>query len=110
CVLLPEFALYQAYCASSPILSPKVNLVWEPARQAYSHSASVGKRYFLPSLLLNQSQKATASFQETLTTGCSSDCDQPESFQVHSGLRPSNFPVCSSNPQPPSPSCSAAVW
>ena len=32
-----------------------------------SHSASVGRRYFLPSFRLNQSQNATASFHETLS-------------------------------------------
>src|SRR5258708_37717474 len=48
-----------------------------PARQVYSHSASVGGRYFLPSLRLNQSQNATASFHETYPTGWSGSTFQP---------------------------------
>src|SRR5712691_1924833 len=45
-----------------------------PARQAYSHSASVGSRYVFPSLPLSHAQNAFASFQLTLTTGCSIVC------------------------------------
>src|SRR5262249_39015531 len=63
--------------------------VWKrvvlPARQAYSHSASVGSSYFFPSFLLSQSQNATASFHETLTTGWSSACSQPTFFQLKRG-------------------------
>ncbi len=42
-----------------------VNSVRIPARAAYSHSASVGRRYGLPSFLVSHSQNATASFQLT---------------------------------------------
>ena len=47
-----------------------------PARQAYSHSASVGKRYTRPARFSagsvdNFRQKATASSQETCSTGWS---------------------------------------
>ena len=41
-----------------------------PPRAARSHSASVGSRYFLPSVRLSQSQYATASNHDTATTGC----------------------------------------
>ena len=44
---------------------PVWNLVAVPARQAYSHSASVGNRYGLPSFFVSHSQKATASCQLT---------------------------------------------
>ena len=44
CVLPPEFSSYQAYSPSSPSSSPKQYRVLLPARQAYSHWASVGKR------------------------------------------------------------------
>src|SRR5262249_34701771 len=62
-------------------LSPLQKRVEVPARHAYSHSASVGSRYFLPSLRLSHSQNLTASFQLTLATGCSSFCSKPEFFQ-----------------------------
>src|SRR5262245_56091764 len=44
------------------------------ARQAYSHSASVGRRYTRPAAFSwgradNRSQKSTASFQEIYSTG-----------------------------------------
>src|SRR5205809_856020 len=45
-----------------------------PARQAYSHSASVGRRYVGPSFWLNHLQNSTASYQHTFTTGCASVC------------------------------------
>ena len=40
-----------------------------PARQAYSHSASLGKRCSLPVLIANLAQNSTASYQETFSTG-----------------------------------------
>ena len=43
--------------------------VWVPAREAYSHSASVGNRYIFPSLRLNHRINAWASFHETQVTG-----------------------------------------
>ncbi len=46
--------------------------MFEPARHAYSHSASVGNRYLFPSLRLSHAMNAWASFQLTITTGCSS--------------------------------------
>src|SRR5438105_2799423 len=49
--------------------SPFEKRVVVRARQAYSHSASVGNRYFFPSFRLSQPVNATASFQLTLTTG-----------------------------------------
>src|SRR5262249_38556116 len=73
CVLPPEFTRYQAYLASSASSLPKQYLVSPlPARQLYSHSASVGKRYFVLSFSLNQVQKSTAFCQVTNTTGWSS--------------------------------------
>ena len=48
---------------------PKLHVVLVPARQAYSHSASVGKRYVLPSFSLSFLQYATASSQLTYTAG-----------------------------------------
>src|ERR1019366_9057464 len=63
-VLPPVFLAYQAYCSSSASASPKQKAPGFPARQAYSHSASVGKRQ--PA----HWQKAWASSHETPTTGC----------------------------------------
>src|SRR5512135_1084793 len=40
-----------------------------PARQAYSHSASVGRRYCLPVLALSFLMNSWASFQLTCSTG-----------------------------------------
>src|SRR5262245_58065287 len=59
------------FSASSRLLSlsPVQNRVFVSARQAHSHSASVGNRYRTPSRLLSHSQNAVASFQLILTTG-----------------------------------------
>ena len=57
----------------------------DPARHAYSHWASVGKAYFLPSLSLSQSQNTLASFQLAQTTGWSSLCSKPGFCQLASG-------------------------
>src|SRR5262249_31383740 len=75
CVFISELALYQA-CSSSAS-SSQANLVRVPARQAYSHWASVGRLYFLPSFSLSQAQNATASSQLTQTTGWSLVCSKP---------------------------------
>ena len=48
-----------------------------PARQAYSHSASVGSRYGFPSFFASQAQNFTASFQLTNTTASSSSFEKP---------------------------------
>src|SRR5262249_4493126 len=53
-----------------------------PARAAYSHSASLGRRYVLPVFRDNQARYAFESFQETLITGLRPR-PQPSSF----GLR-----------------------
>src|ERR1017187_9809860 len=45
--------------------SPLQKSVFVPARQAYSHSASVGRRQVLPSFALNHLQNAMASSQLT---------------------------------------------
>src|SRR3954454_22429662 len=58
--------------SSSAGSSPQKKRVVVPARHANSHSASVGRRYLLPSFLLSQAQNARASFQLTPTTGWSS--------------------------------------
>ena len=74
------------------------------ARHAYSHSASVGSRYFFPSFLLNHSQNATASFQLTFTTGCLSVCSKPAFRQVYSAF--CSHPSASVYPTAPCPSFS----
>jgi hypothetical protein len=43
-----------------------------PARQAYSHCASVGSCDVAPSVSDSHAQNADASLQDTFTTGCSS--------------------------------------
>src|SRR4051812_24923357 len=55
-------------------LFPVWNVVEEPARQAYSHSASVGKRYRLPAVVSFSRadsflQNSMASAQFTRSTG-----------------------------------------
>src|SRR5438552_1258318 len=69
-----RFALASAtlpMAASPSGSSPLVNNDVVPARQAYSHSASIGRRYRSrpPSEFVIQAQNAVASFQLTLTTG-----------------------------------------
>src|SRR3569833_1759832 len=54
------------------IRSPHQNLVCVPARAAYSHSASVGRRYRLPVTAASQPTYCLASFQLTLLSGASS--------------------------------------
>src|SRR5690606_27704136 len=57
-----------------------------PPRQAYSHSASVGRRYSIPSgnlpadfsFCVNHSQNAFPSFQLTQTTGYTSRNGKPK--------------------------------
>ena len=44
-------------------------MVVVPARQAYSHWASEGRREFFPSFLLNCLQKTSASFRDPISTG-----------------------------------------
>src|SRR5215470_1185200 len=71
-----ELALYQAYSLRSSTLSPKEYAAVEPARQAYSHSASVGRRMTSSSLsnfaLRSSSvaflQNSPASVQLTIST------------------------------------------
>src|SRR5262249_41477245 len=70
CVVLPALSANQAYLLNWPLSSPKLYAVVEPARAAYSHSASVGRRYFVPpSLALSLSINCCTSSQETLSTG-----------------------------------------
>ena len=71
-VLSPEFAAYQAYSPSSASLSPKECRVLLPARQAYSHWASVGNANFppwAPTLALSFSRNCWQSSQLTFSTG-----------------------------------------
>ena len=63
---------YQACASRSFTLFSKYRRVMLPARQAYSHSASVGNRYVFRSFLASHRQKATASFQHNCVTGCRS--------------------------------------
>ena len=69
CVFLPLFLLYQAYGPKPLSASPKLNRVFLPARHAYSHSASVGRRTALPVFLDRALQNSTASFHDTCSTG-----------------------------------------
>ena len=66
---------------SWPAPAVSVSPVWYgvvvPARQAYSHSASVGRRYGLPSFFESQAQKSTACCQVTNVTGSSSPLVMP---------------------------------
>src|SRR5437763_1054513 len=70
------FALYQQYLPKSSTLSPKEYAVVVPARQAYSHSASEGRRMFslFASLLswrnscVTLRQKSVAWCQSTIST------------------------------------------
>src|SRR5262245_61548601 len=70
----------------SSTASPRMNRLVVPARQAYSHSASVGSRYVRPSFLLSHAQNATASCQFTLTTGWLSFCGWPGSRHEYFAL------------------------
>src|SRR6478735_1600438 len=58
-----------AILTSASTSLPLVKYVVDPARQQYSHSASVGRRYFFPSFSLSHLHSAVASFQVTFTTG-----------------------------------------
>ena len=68
-VLRPEFPVYQAYPPNEARMITKTVVVF-PARAAYSHSASVGRRYLLPpSLAFSLRMNSCTSFQETFSTG-----------------------------------------
>ena len=79
-------------------VSPNENAVWLPARQAYSHSASVGRRYTRPARRSsgsadNRLQNSTASSQLTLSTGW---LGPPWFSEVNDdGLTPMTFSYCS---------------
>src|SRR5262245_34517982 len=51
------------------IVSPKAYCVVVPARAAYSHSASVSRRYVFPVLRDSQARYSLASSHDTLITG-----------------------------------------
>src|SRR4051794_25631920 len=68
----PRDPLTLAWSGAS--VSPNANWVRVPARQAYSHSASVGSRYLRPALASSGAaesfaQKSTASAHSTPSTG-----------------------------------------
>src|SRR5258708_28151712 len=88
CVLYSALVVYQAIAFGSPASSPVV-----PARQAYSHSASLGKRYWQPSFCaFNFLMNYCASSGETCSTGHFS----PQLLKVE-GLLPFTFGYCSSS-------------
>src|ERR1700675_2366175 len=61
-----------SHCARpEPTSLPHQNGVLVPARAAYSHSASVGRRYFCPDFCDNQPTKSLLASQLTLITGLS---------------------------------------
>ena len=62
-----DSALYQAVRLAPSVAAPVV-----PARAAYSHSASVGNRYWCPVIVDNLRQNSFACSQVTLSTGRSS--------------------------------------
>ena len=67
-----EFAKIQACSPSSSSESPKYQIVSVPARQAYSHSSSVGSRYRpAPRARFSAATNPTALSQEMHTAGAS---------------------------------------
>src|SRR5438270_12718134 len=66
--------------------SPHQNRVVVPARAAYSHSASVGRRYTACVLVSSHLTYARASYQLTQTTGSLSVCAKPGSRQLAVGI------------------------
>src|ERR1700675_2101189 len=59
-----------SHCARpEPASLPHQNGVLVPARAAYSHSASLGSRYFCPVFWDSQATKSLASSQLTLIAG-----------------------------------------
>ena len=76
CVCPASCRSYHAYSPKPAFFVPEeYHVVVLPARHAYSHSASVGKRYVRPAACSsgnadNLSQNRTASSQLTFSTGC----------------------------------------
>ena len=68
CVTLSLFCSYQAMSARTPLPATGASL---PARQAYSHSASVGKRAAPPSAALTRLRNVAQSCHEMFSTGLS---------------------------------------
>src|SRR5476651_452296 len=69
CLPLPYTPSPLKFALSVEIVSPKKKGVVVPARQAYSHSASVGKRYCFFSFTRSFLMKSWQSFHETCSTG-----------------------------------------
>src|ERR1700722_5521769 len=74
CVCPLLLSAYQPATAIAASASPVLYCPLVPARQAYSHSASVGRRYVFPSIWLSFLQNATASNHDACSTGRSSPC------------------------------------
>lgn len=68
CVVSPELPSYQTYSPSASSLLPTLQRVVVPARHAYSHPASVGRRYSILSHALNRRQNSIAACHERLST------------------------------------------
>src|SRR4029079_6048839 len=70
CGRSPEFSRVHAYSPSARASLPKLYAVVVPARAAYSHSASVGRRYVLPVFADSQRQYSIAACHVMLIAGC----------------------------------------
>src|SRR5579862_8215063 len=64
-----------SHCTTKP--SPQYRACVVPARAAYSHSASVGRRNVRPSFAEYQRTYASTSWRFTHTTGSRSVCAKP---------------------------------
>src|SRR5207249_9864736 len=92
-------------------LAPLLKRVVVPARQAYSHSASVGSRYVRCSFLLSHWQNSMASCQLTMVTASSLDGFQPGLPQLYWPPATASLirRVFGLNTSKPLPCCSTSV-
>src|SRR5688572_24704548 len=79
--LLTSSFSHQAHSVIIDGSSPKNHVVVGPARQAYSHSASLGRRYFFPVFSDSLRQNSFASCQLTESTGAAGSLDDLLGFR-----------------------------
>src|SRR5262245_63552283 len=86
-LLAPKSPFHQPRALNSDGLPSKEYAPWVPPRQAYSHSASVGSRYFLPVTFESQRQYVSAACGVIVIAG-SEPLPQPWSGSPYGGVAP----------------------
>src|SRR2546421_12241310 len=94
--VLPLVSPVLTFACSGVSVAPNATGVLVPARQAYSHSASVGRRIVTPSFFDISAHQLFASFQLVPSAGKLSptfECDCAWRITFHCACVTSNFPM-----------------